>query len=119
MGQVKQQIIQSQAGLRFIAQMTFYNNGDFERLKSYIEQNYADLALMANPVERRLLDFKACRKLNGRLRVQAVIAAEKYHIALTMAAEKNDNTFRMELKVGEDYPHPVLYYDFRPIENPV
>jgi hypothetical protein len=34
----------SQAGLRFIAQMTVYNRGEFERLRQFILTNYGRTA---------------------------------------------------------------------------
>ena len=63
------QIGASKAGRRFIAQMRFYNAGDFERLRQFMHRGYDDIVLMSNPVERRLLDLKITRRLHGRLKV--------------------------------------------------
>ena len=114
MTDTRKAIAGSHAGMRFIAQMTFYNQGNFERLGVFIAKGYTPVVLMANPIKRRLLDFKTSYKLNGKLRVKEVEMAEKYHIHVILETEKNDQLLAMELKVEEDYPHRIIHYELKP-----
>ena len=99
----------SKAGRRFIAQMRFYNEGDFRRMRGFMRSGYYDLALLQNPVERRLLDMKAARRLHGRLKVAAVECAEDYAIQLLMRGERGKQ-LRLRMSVTESYPHLVTDY---------
>ena len=108
---------QSKAGRRFIAQMNFYNAGDFERLGLFMHGGYYDLILMENPIDRRILDMKTARKLHGRLKVAEVESAEEYAIKLIMQPEKGNKKLRLEMIVNEDYPHQIMHYSLLPIKN--
>ncbi len=107
----------SKAGRRFIAQMGFYNAGDFERIDEFMRGGYYDLILMENPIERRIFDLKTARKLHGRLKVAEVESAEEYSIKLIMSTEKNDKRLRLEMIVDENYPHQVMHYALHPIDD--
>ena len=111
------QIGASKAGRRFIAQMKFYNAGDFERLRQFMYSGYDDIVLMSNPVERRLLDLKVTRKLHGRLKVAAVEAAEDYVLQVIMTPEKGTAQLRLKLIVGENYPHQIKHYSLLPVKS--
>lgn len=110
--QEKQAIIKSQAGMRFIAQTTIYNSGDFERMGRFISENYTQGALVTDPPERRLLDIKTAYKLNGRIRVKQLLAVSEYQVALVAETEKNSDFFYAEVQVEEDYPHLIQRYLF-------
>ena len=115
MNDIRQRVGASKAGRRFIAQMRYYNAGDFAKLRGFMRGGYYDLVLMENPVERRLLDLKATRRLHGRLQVQAVESAEDYAIQLILTGEKGGARLRLHLKVNESYPHQVTHYSLRPL----
>ncbi len=115
MSNPRQLIGASKAGRRFIAQMRYYNEGDFRKLRGFMHSGYYDLVLMENPVDRRLLDLKATRRLHGRLKVLEVELAEDYAIQLILTGEKGDARLRMKMKVNESYPHQVTYYSLVPI----
>lgn len=115
MSDLKSQIGASKAGRRFIAQMRYLNDGDFRKLRGFMRSGYYDLVLMENPVERRLLDLKATRRLHGRLKVAQVETAEDYAIQLIMQAEKVGARLRMRLTVNESYPHQITHYSLEPI----
>ncbi|MCY3779652.1 MAG: hypothetical protein OXG78_05025 [Chloroflexi bacterium] len=117
MTDLKQLIGASKAGRRFIAQMRYYNDGDFRKLRGFMRGGYYDLVLMENPVERRLLDLKAARRLHGRLKVAEVESAEDYAIRLILQAEKGGARLRLRLNVNESYPHQITHYSLRPLEN--
>ena len=110
-------IAASKAGRRFIAQMNLYNGGDFKRLRQFVHSSYYDLILMENPADRRLLDLKTTRKLHGRLKVVEVKKAEDYAIDLIMQGEKGLSQLRAEMVVNENYPHQIIHYSMRPIEQ--
>lgn len=109
-------IAASKAGRRFIAQMNFYNAGDFKRLRQFVRSSYYDLILMENPAERRLLDLKATRKLHGRLKLVQIEKAEEYAIDVILLGEKGASHLRLEMAVNESYPHQIVHYALRPVE---
>ena len=117
MNDLKQQIGASKAGRRFMAQMRLYNEGDFRKLRGFMRSGYYDLILMENPVERRLLDLKATRRLHGRLKVTGVERAEDYSIALTLSGEKGGARLRLRMNVTESYPHLITHYSLKPIDG--
>lgn len=119
MSNLKQKIGASKAGRRFIAQMRFYNEGDFRKLRGYLRVGYYDLTLMQNPVERRLLDLKATRRLHGRLKVDHVELADDYAIQLLMAGEKNGSRLRLKMNVNENYPHQITHYSLEPLASEI
>lgn len=115
MSDMRRAIGASKAGRRFIAQMRYYNDGDFRKLRGFMRSGYYDLVLMENPVERRLLDLKATRRLYGRLRVAEVERAEDYAIRLILAGEKGGARLRLRMNVNESYPHQITHYSLRPL----
>lgn len=117
MSDFKQQIGASKAGRRFMAQMRYYNAGEFAKLRGFMRSGYYDLALMENPVERRLLDLKATRRLHGRLRVDQVETADDYAVQLILTGEKGGARLRLQLKVNESYPHQVTHYTLAPLDE--
>ena len=117
MSELKQKIGASKAGRRFIAQMRYFNEGDFRLLRGFMRSGYYDLVLMENPVERRLLDLKATRRLHGRLRVAKVECADDYGIQLIMQGEKGGAPLRLRMKVNESYPHQITHYSLEPVDD--
>ena len=117
MTEIRQLIGASKAGRRFIAQTRYYNDGDFRKLRGFMHGGYYDLVLMENPVERRLLDLKATRRLHGRLKVAEVEAAEDYSIRLILTGDKGDARLRLQMNVNESYPHQITHYSLQPLEN--
>ena len=116
MSNPRQLIGASKAGRRFIAQMRYYNEGDFRKLRGFMRSGYYDLVLMENPVDRRLLDLKATRRLHGRLKVAEVEIAEDYAIQLILTGEKGEVSLRMQMKVNESYPHQITQYSLDPVD---
>lgn len=114
MSNPRQLIGASKAGRRFIAQMRYYNEGDFRKLRGFMRSGYYDLVLMENPVDRRLLDLKATRRLHGRLKVADVEIADDYAIQLILTGEKGDARLRMKMNVNESYPHQITHYSLEP-----
>ena len=98
----------SQAGMRFIAQMTIYNSGDFERMRSFIVESYSPDLVEPDSVDERLEDFRAQRAAVGKLRVRQVVGTGKYHVIVLLEAEQGEDFILSELKVEEDYPHRIV-----------
>ena len=115
MDDLKGKVGTSKAGRRFIAQMRYFNEGDFAKLRGFMRSGYYDLVLMENPVERRLLDMKAARRLHGRLKVDTVETAEDYALQVIMQGEKGGGRLRLRLTVNESYPHQITHYSLRPL----
>lgn len=105
----------SQAGMRFIAQMTIYNKGDFRRLRTYLQEGYAAAALEEESIPERIAVFRQMRAALGRLRIRQVIATDPYHVVVIMEAEKSDDLFLNDMEVDPEYPHPVTRYSHVPL----
>ncbi|MEP7294126.1 MAG: hypothetical protein ABI835_20225 [Chloroflexota bacterium] len=106
----------SQAGMRLIAQMTIYNSGDFERLQTYLVENYHPDLLAVEALDERIDDFRYQYETLGRVRVRQVIGTGKHHVMVLLEAERSDDYFLNELKVEEDYPHRISEYSFTTAE---
>ena len=100
----------SQAGMRFIAQMTIYNGGDFERLRVYIAENYHPELLAQRSVDERVAELREQYDWLGKVRVQQVIATGKNQVIVLLATQKVEGYFLNEMQVEEDYPHRVVEY---------
>jgi hypothetical protein len=111
----KPYLVQSQAGMRFIAQMTIYNSGKFDRLRTFIRESYLPALLEAEPISARLAAFRLLHKTLGRLRVRQVVGAGKHHILVLLEAEQTPDLFMQEMIVEEDYPHRITHYSNRPM----
>jgi hypothetical protein len=107
---------QSQAGMRFIAQTTIYNSGDFRRLRTFIREGYHESALQTESLAERLAVFRQMYAAIGRVRVRQLIATDKHHVILLVEAEKSDGLFLNDLEVHPDYPHQILAYSHVPLE---
>lgn len=104
-------LIPSNAGMRMIAQTTLFNKGDFERLRTYITDNYADIALEAAPARARLAEFKAIYRMAGKLRIDQVVAVDK-HTALVVMESERGGFYMVQMVVSDNYPHKVLLCSF-------
>ena len=104
-------LIPSNAGMRLIAQTTLFNKGDFERLRTYIADNYAEIALEAASVKARLAEFKAIYRMAGKLRIDRVVAVDK-HTALVIVESERGAFYMVQMVVSDDYPHKILLCSF-------
>lgn len=108
---------QSQAGMRFIAQMSIYNSGDFRRLRTFIREGYHDSALGTESLAERIAVFRQMHAALGRLRVRQLIAVDKHHVVILVEAEKSDGLFLNDLEVHPEYPHQIMAYSHVPLES--
>ncbi len=106
----QQHLARSHAGMRLIAQMTFYNKGDFERLRTFIEESYTPGALEVMSAKDRLLDLKMTSRVAGKLRVRQVVATDKHRVMVMLQGQKNNSMYLAQMVVEEDYPHRVMDY---------
>lgn len=107
---IQQQLARSHAGMRLIAQMSLYNKGDFERLRTFIADSYTPGALEMMSAKDRLLDLKMTYRVAGKLRVRQVAATDKHRVIVMMQAQKNNGMYLAQMVVEEDYPHRVIDY---------
>lgn len=98
------------AGMRLIAQMTLYNAGNWERLRRYIGDSYADLLLAETPSDDRLSSFSNLFQQIGRLRVAQVLALDKYHVVVLMQSEMGGVMQVHDLTVEDEHPHKITQY---------
>jgi hypothetical protein len=111
-------LARSNAGMRLVAQMTFLNRGEFERLGDFIGQSYAAAALAEQDADTRLADLRALQAAAGALRVRQVLAVDKHRAAVLLQARQGDDLYYAEIAVEEDYPHRITeYHHKRMIEN--
>lgn len=106
----------SQAGMRFIAQMTIYNTSNWERLDQFIKDSYHADILEEQSAESRLQVFKTTFEKIGRMRVKQVIATNEHHSVIAMETEKGGAFFYIEVRVEEDYPHKITFYLHQPLQ---
>lgn len=107
---LQQHLARSYAGMRLIAQMTFYNRGDFERLRTYIADHYTPEALEVMSAKDRLLDLKMTYRVAGKLRVRQVVATDKRRVVVMLQTQKNNSMYLAQMVVEENYPHKVMDY---------
>src|SRR5450432_2431594 len=98
----------SQAGMRFIAQMTIYNSGKFDRLRTFLVESYHPDLLAQESVEDRLGAFRAQYDSLGRIRVRQVIGTGEHHVIVLLEAERLEGYWLVDLTVEEDYPHRII-----------
>jgi len=106
----EEHLARSHAGMRLIAQITFYNRGDFERLRTFITDNYMPAALELMSAKARLLDLKMTYRVAGKLRVRQVVATDKHRVVVMVQGQKNNTMYLAQMTVEEDYPHKVMDY---------
>lgn len=106
----------SQAGMRFIAQMKFYNDGNFERLRVFIQDSYAEALLTEQSAHARLNELRERHALLGRQKVKQVLAAGKHQVAVVLQAENVPHLYYAEVLVEEEYPHKILKFLHAPLE---
>lgn len=110
-------LLTSSAGMRLVAQMTFYNAGDEARLRQFLSESYSDELLQQQSADEKTAAFLHMRNIVGRVKVQQVIGAEKHQVVAIMEAEKFKDGFVVELRVGGEYPHKIEYYMQKPVEH--
>lgn len=99
------------AGIRLIAQMTIYNNGNFERLRRFIEESYSDDLLGLRDTAEWMTMFQDLHERLGKLRVTQVLALDKYQVVVLMTAQNDGGFYIHDLKVDPEYPHKVIGYN--------
>jgi hypothetical protein len=106
----QQTLARSHAGMRLIAQTTLYNRGDFERLRTFVADNYRPESLDVMSAKDRFLDLKMTYRVAGKLRVRQVVAVGEHRVVVMLQGQKNSSIYLAQLAVEEDYPHKVLDY---------
>jgi hypothetical protein len=106
----------SNAGMRFIAQMTIFNSDNAERLRQFISDSYHDNLLAAQSVDIRLADFQALLIASGKMKVKQVVGTDKHRAVVIMETQQTDEFYYVELQVEEDYPHKIIHYLHAPLK---
>lgn len=116
MADPRELLVPSNAGMRLIALTTLFNKGDFGRLRTYIQDNYAPSLLESAPVAAHLAELKAMYRIAGKLRVGQVIAVDK-HAALVVMQSERGAFYAAQVVVEEDYPHKITQYVHQEVEE--
>lgn len=111
----KQSLIRSQAGMRLVAQLSLYNRGDFQRLRTFVADSYHPTLLEEQPAAARIAVLKAQFRLLGRLRIRQVVATDKHEVIALIDSEKDERLFLLDVSVEDDYPHRVLRFAQQPL----
>jgi hypothetical protein len=106
----------SQAGMRFIAQMTIYNSGAFDRLHTFVAESYHPDLLELQTPEEWLATLREWYQILGRVRVRQVVGMGKHHVIVLLETQHGEGYFLSEMKVEEDYPHRITAYSTSPLE---
>lgn len=99
-------LARSHAGVRLIALATFYNKGDFQRIRAYMKEHYTEEALEASPVALRLAEMREQFRNEGKVRVRQLVAHDKHHVVVLLETQ-NGGMLLEDLVVEEDYPHKI------------
>jgi hypothetical protein len=108
---------QSHAGMRLIALLTLYNQGDFTRLRAYIADNYVPAALAEQSADERIRDFENGYAARGKLRVEQVAAIGKYQAVVVMQAQQDGQYHALQVAVEEDFPHRITLVAWGAVES--
>jgi hypothetical protein len=103
------QVGSSQAAMRLVAQTTFYNRGDQERLIGFIGEAYAPNLLEQQSAIEKAAAFANMRRVLGRIKVQKWIVMDKHSIVARMESEQGVR-FVVEMMCADEYPHKITYY---------
>jgi hypothetical protein len=103
--------------MRFIAQMTIYNTGDFRRLRTFIRESYHDHALEAESIAERIAVFRQMHAALGRVRIRQLLATDPHHVIVLLETEKSDGLFMHDLAVDPEHPHKIIAYSHVPLEE--
>lgn len=113
----KTTLARSNAGMRLIAQTTFLNQKNAERLEAFIRQSYTDNALAEEAAEARFAALQALAAQAGRLRLHQALALDKHRVIVVMRGEHGDSFYYLEMAVEEDYPHKITAYHHQLMED--
>lgn len=112
-------LTRSQAGMRFIAQTTFYNAGNWPRLAVFVREGYAEAALTETDAEARLAQLQALYAQIGRMHVLQVLGTDPHHVVVLVEEEHmpegTTGASLIDLVVEPEYPHRILAFDRAPI----
>lgn len=109
-------LTQSNAGMRLIALLTLYNQGDFTRLCAYIVNNYAPAALAEQSADERTREFQDGYAARGKLRVEQVIAIGKHQAVVVVQARQGGDFHALQVAVEEDFPHRITQVAWGEVE---
>lgn len=110
-------LAQSNAGMRLIALLTLYNQGDFDRLRAYISSNYAPAALAEQTAEERTRELQDNYTAWGKLRVEQVAAIGKHQAIVVVQAQQDGQYHALQVAVEEDFPHRITLVAWGAVES--
>jgi hypothetical protein len=109
MPDAKAHLARSRAGMRLIAQLRLYNEGDIDRLRAFLNDAYQPSAL-GGSVGDMLARLGEERAATGKLRVEQVVGIGD-HQAIVVLAAQHGGLYTVSLAVDEEYPHKIVRYE--------
>lgn len=99
-------LARSHAGVRLIALATFYNKGDFQRIRAYMKEHYTVAALDVSPIALRLAEMREQFRNEGKVKVRQLVAHDKYHVVVLLETQ-HGGLLLEDLVVEQEYPHKI------------
>jgi hypothetical protein len=109
MPDAKVHLARSRAGMRLIAQLRLYNEGDADRLRAFLNDAYQPSAL-GGSVDAMLTRLTDERATTGKLRVEQVVGIGDHQVIVVLAAQ-HGGLYTVSLAVDEEYPHKIASYE--------
>lgn len=104
------------AGRRYVGFLAIFNNGNSDRLKAYIQDNFAPESLAQVSVDALMEQFARIYRETGGMVVQEVTPDGDHKITLHLKAREHDSYYHDEMTVSEDFPHKILTYRHGPAQ---
>ncbi|GEM_PF-724566 len=112
--QEKRAISSTQAGMRLVAQLMFYNQNNETRLRQFIQESYSASELEQEGTEERLTALLSQFDALGRQKLKQLLATSKHHVVVALEAEKG-GFYYCELACEDDYPHKITRFLHHPL----
>lgn len=104
------------AGRRYVGYIALFNSGDSERMRQFIEDNFAPEALGNNTVDEMLAWYMHLYEQTGGLKVHNVFLSQEHYVIIMVRDNKHDGLYMDKMKVSEDFPHKITEYLHVPAE---
>jgi hypothetical protein len=96
------------AGKLFITFLGTFNSGDRNALRGFIDEYYANTALLKLSPDARLTNQLALFQQTGRLSIRSIQQLSPHEIDVTAESRTSGKTVSIYLLVATDPPHKIL-----------
>ena len=96
------------AGRLFITFLGTYNSGDRNAIRTFIADNYAQIAFTRQAPDGMVADQLVLFQRTGRLSVRSIQQLSPHEIDVTAESKVNGQEVNIYLLVASDPPHKIL-----------